>query len=194
MQVLILKAGVVIIVVAAILVLVGHAPGRYPDHSAGTSTAALRGLATTAASRQRPSDTEHDQRLLEMALNRKPGHTPVLMNLARIEEEKGQFGEAKKHLMEVIDREPGNLEARLELGRILFQAGDVQGALHQTRAILEVKPDHPDALYNLGAIYGNLGNSVLAREYWQRLITLAPQTESGRRAQRMLPQLAGVSR
>ncbi len=194
MQIRILKTGVVIIVVAAILVLVSNAPGRYPDRSAGTSAAAQRVPAITAESNQRPENGEHDLRLLEMALNRKPGHTPVLMNLARIEEGKGQFGEAKKHLMEVIDREPGNLEARLELGRTLFQAGDVQGALHQTRAILEIKPDHPDALYNLGAIYGNLGNPVLAREYWQRLINLAPQTESGRRAQRMLPQLAGVAR
>jgi tetratricopeptide (TPR) repeat protein len=141
-----------------------------------------------------PGTSGHDLKVLERALIKKPGHTPVLMNLAKLEEQEGQLEDAARHLKEIVGRESGNLEARLELGKVLFQRGDVQGALEQTQAILKVQPGHPDALYNMGAVYGNLGNARLAREYWTRLIALAPQSESGKRAQRMLPQLAGLSR
>ena len=194
MQVRILKVGVLCIVAAAILLLVGFAPKRHADQPANRPVEAHRALTTTANPQEMPGTSGHDLAVLERALTRKPGHIPVLMNLAKLEEGKGQFDEAAKHLKEIVGQESGNLEARLELGRVLFQRGDVQGALDQTQAILKVQPDNPDALYNMGAIYGNLGNATLAREYWGRLIALAPQSESGKRAQRMLPQLAGLSR
>ncbi len=150
-------------------------------------TAAARGQAP-------PGNAIHDLQVLEGALARKPGHTPVLMSMARLEEERGNLDQAAAKLREIVQRDPENLDARLELGRVLFQRGDVIGSLNQNQAILERQPENADALYNLGAIYGNLGNSGLAREYWQRLVSLDPKSESGRRAQQMLPQLANLSR
>jgi Flp pilus assembly protein TadD len=194
MQVRILKVGVLCLVATAILLLVGFAPKRHADQPANKTVEAHRALTATAHSQAIPGTSGHDLKVLEGALIKKPGHTPVLMNLAKLEEEKGRFDDAAKHLKEIVDQESGNLEAKLELGRVLFQRGDVQGALDQTQAILKVQPGNPDALYNMGAIYGNLGNATLAREYWGRLIALAPQSESGKRAQRMLPQLASLSR
>jgi Flp pilus assembly protein TadD len=194
MQVRILKVGVLCIIATTILLSVGSALKRPAYQPANRPVEAHRALTATANPQEMPATSGHDLKVLESALIKKPGHTPVLMSLARLEEEKGHPDEAAKHLKEIVDREPGNLEARLELGRVLFQRGDVQGALDQTRAILKVQPGNPDALYNLGAIYGNLGNAALAREYWGQLIALDPQSESGKRAQRMMPQLAGLSR
>lgn len=194
MLVRIMKAGVLCIVAASILLLIGFHPNRSNNQQAIVNVLAHSAPAAAAVSGEAPGTGVHDLKILEKALVKKPGHTPVLMNLARLEEEKGQFDEAAKHLTEIVDQDSGNLEARLELGKVLFQRGDVQGALKQTRAILEVQPRNPDALYNLGAIYGNLGNAAMAREYWGRLIALDPKSESGQRAQRMMPQLAGLSR
>ena len=194
MLVRIMKAGVLCIVAASILLLIGFHPSRSNNQQSNISVLAHSASAASAGSSEAPGTGVHDLKILEKALVKKPGHTPVLMNLARLEEEKGRFDEAAKHLTEIVDQDSGNLEARLELGRVLFQRGDVQGALKQTRAILEVQPGNPDALYNLGAIYGNLGNAAMAREYWGRLIALDPKSESGQRAQRMMPQLAGLSR
>ncbi len=137
---------------------------------------------------------EHEEKALEMALTKKPGHTPVLLKLAKLESESGRYKEAEKHLREVLSREEGNVEARLELGKVLYQEGDIEGAIRETSEILKSHPSHADALYNLGAIYGNLGNSVRAREYWDRLIATDPQSESGKRAQQMIALLPKPSR
>jgi tetratricopeptide (TPR) repeat protein len=194
MQVRILKGGVLCMGAAVILLAAGTTRKHHADQPSDKPAEARRALSETTSSQDVPGASGHDLKVLEKALTKKPGHAPVLMNMAKIEEEKGRLDEAAKHLKEIVDQESGNLEARLELGRVLFQRGDVQGALDQTQAILKVQPGHPDALYNLGAIYGNLGNAARAREYWERLISLAPQSESGKRAQRMLPQLASLSR
>jgi protein O-GlcNAc transferase len=132
----------------------------------------------------------HEEALLTQALARKPDHTPVLLSLAKLAAESGKPKDAERHLREILRHEPGNLEARLELGKALFELGDVNGAIQETGAILKSQPSHPDALYNLGAIYGNIGNNGLARDYWTRLINADPNSESGKRAQKMIAQVA----
>jgi len=190
----IFKTGILCFAAVAILLFVGFARKQHVNHPSDKHVEAHVTSTAMSNSVENPGTSGHDLKVLEKALIKKPGHTPVLMNLARLEEQKGQLDDAALHLKEIVDRESENLEAKLELGRVLFQRGDVQGALEQTQAILKVQPGNPDALYNVGAIYGNLGNASLAREYWARLIALAPQSESGKRAQRMLPQLADLSR
>jgi tetratricopeptide (TPR) repeat protein len=131
----------------------------------------------------------HEEKVLNLALQKKPGHAPVLLQLALLEAEKGQFKQAEGHLQQIVNADPANIEARLELGKIKFQLGDVTGALGNTLAILKSDPTHPDALYNLGAIYGNLGNRKRALEYWNRLLSTAPNSESGKHARQLIGQL-----
>jgi tetratricopeptide (TPR) repeat protein len=131
----------------------------------------------------------HEEKVLNLALQKKPGHVPVLLQLAQLEFEKGQFREAEGHLQQIVNAEPANIEARLELSKIKFQLGDVAGALGNTQAILKSNPTQPDALYNLGAIYGNLGDNERALEYWNRLLSTAPNSESGKHARQLIGQL-----
>ena len=134
----------------------------------------------------------HEIKVLEDGLRKKPGHVPVLFQMAQLKREVGKPAEAAQHLREILTQEPKNLEARLELGRALYEAGDVEGAIGETNRILELEPRHADALYNLGAIYGNLNRDELARQYWTRAVASDPQSESGRNAKRGLEQLAGT--
>ncbi len=135
------------------------------------------------------SDNAHQIKILTDALQKKPGHVPVLMQLAGMAAASGKLEEATKYLKEVLAREPGNTEARLELGKILFEMGKIQESIQTTEEILRVQPDNPDALYNLGAIYGNLGNRQRASEYWGRLVASNPQSDSGKRAKQMMSEL-----
>ncbi len=190
----ILNTGMLSVVMASSVCLI-YAVSVQRLHTRIPSPLATITALSTAARAQTPAGkTIHDLQVLEGALARKPDHTPVLMSLAKLEEERGNLEQSAAKLREIVRRDPRNLDARLELGRVLFRRGDVVGSLDQMQAILELQPGNPDALYNLGAIYGNLGNSKLARQYWQRLVTLDPRSESGRRAQSMLPQLANLSR
>jgi tetratricopeptide (TPR) repeat protein len=136
-----------------------------------------------------PTSVDHEARMLASELKKKPGHVPILLRLARIASDSGHPAEAIARLEEALRHEPGNVEARLDLGKLLFEQGNIQAAVEQNEAILKSKPDHPDALYNLGAIYGNIGNASRAGQYWRRLLAASPESESGRRAGRMLALL-----
>ncbi len=166
--------------------------------SRGKSLAAetIRSKTTPTETSSAPLDKKdiHEEKVLEMALTKKPGHTPVLLKLAKLASDSGRYKEAEDHLREVLSHEPDNTDARLELGKVLYQEGDIEGAIKETSEILKTHPTHADALYNLGAIYGNLGNSGRAREYWDRLIAADPQSESGKRAQQMIALLPKLSR
>jgi tetratricopeptide (TPR) repeat protein len=193
MRVLLLKAAVLCVGLTALILIFRFAPKPETSRPA-TRPAETRADALPATKPlEMPGKDQHDLKVLEMALTKKPGHTPVLMQLAKLEEEKGNLDKAAEHLQEIVKKEPGDLAARLELGRVFYQRGNIQGALDQTQAILKVQPNNADALYNLGAIYGNLGNAKLAREYWGRLIAIDPQSESGKRAQQMMAQLSTAS-
>ena len=67
--------------------------------------------------------------------------------------------------------------------------GDVTGALEQTNRILMEKPSDVDALYNVGAIYANSNKMDLARDYWNRAVKSAPNSESGQKAAEGLKRL-----
>jgi cytochrome c-type biogenesis protein CcmH/NrfG len=136
---------------------------------------------------------EQEMQALQMHLQTKPGHTPILFRMAQLSREMGKTSEAAEHLREILRLEPGNLGARLELGRALYEMGDVDGAVQETKTILEQEPRHVDALYNLGAIYANLQNNDLARQYWTQAVNSDPQSESGQNAQRGLRKLGGSS-
>jgi Flp pilus assembly protein TadD len=133
---------------------------------------------------------EHELQLLERDLQKNPDHVPVLLRMAQITRELGKSRQAVVYLQQAVELEPSNTDVRLELGRALWEAGDVEGALEETRRLLLEHPESADALYNLGAIHGNLGQSDLAKKYWEEAVSLDPDSESGRLAALALAQLS----
>ncbi len=134
---------------------------------------------------------EHEMKVLEAQLEKKPGHTPVLMRMAEIEHARGRLDEAAADLRKAIQTEPKNSDAHLELGRILYEKGDVTGAIAETSKALEANPKHVDALYNMGAIYANNGDPVRARSYWKKAVEVDPSGESGKKAKDGLARIGG---
>ncbi|MBP1609611.1 MAG: hypothetical protein H6Q04_1846 [Acidobacteria bacterium] len=135
-------------------------------------------------------ENQHEKEMLTAALEKKPGHAPVLLKLAQIESVEGHLQESSGYLRKLLETDPDNPEANLELGKVLFQLGDVRGALDHTERILNTHPKHEDALYNMGAIYANIGNRREAMEYWKRLAALHSNSESAQKAQQMMGRLA----
>jgi tetratricopeptide (TPR) repeat protein len=141
-----------------------------------------------AHSSSMPGD-QHEGKMLSMALEKKPGHAPVLLKLAEIESENGHLQEAAGHLRRILESDPGSTDASLELGKVLFDLGDIPGAIEHTEAILKSHPKHEDALYNMGAIYANIGNRKRTQMYWNRLAGLHPGSPIAEKAQLMLTRL-----
>jgi cytochrome c-type biogenesis protein CcmH/NrfG len=149
---------------------------------------------TSATSKPSPvasDNPEHELKELAVQLQKKPGHTPVLLRMAQLEREKGALDDAAGHLREAIQGEPSNPDAHLELGRLLYERNDVNGAIAETEKVLALNPKQVDALYNLGAIYANLGNAGRARSFWSRAVAADPVADSSRKAQDGLKKLSG---
>lgn len=136
-----------------------------------------------------PPSSELELKELESSLKRNPEHIPILLRMAQVSRELGKRDEALDHLRQVLNMDAKNRDARLELGRVLFEAGDVDGAIRETEQLLKLDPANTDGLYNLGAIYGNIGREDRAREYWTKVVAIAPDSESGKRAKNALDQL-----
>lgn len=134
-------------------------------------------------------NSDHERKVLQSQLEKKPGHVPVLLRMAELAREAGKPAEAVKHLREAVGAEPGNQEARLELGRALYESGDPQAAIRETSQILKSNPNDTDALYNLGAIYANVGDFSNAVKHWQDAIQAGAESESGKRAKESLTQI-----
>lgn len=134
---------------------------------------------------------DHELQMLERELEKRPDHVPVLLRLAQLARESRRNSEAAEYLRRILALEPSNADARLELGRVLWESGDADGAMEETLRLLDDEPDNVDALYNLGAIYGNLGQDVQARRYWEQAVSLDPASESGRLASRGIAGLSG---
>lgn len=149
-----------------------------------------------AASKAAPvaaaDNPEHELKELEVQLQKKPGHLPVLLRMAQLERDKGELDDAAGHLREAVRSEPSNPDAHLELGRLLYERNDVGGAIAETEKVLALNPKQVDALYNLGAIYANLGNVGRARSYWSQAVAADPAADSGRKAKDGLLKLGGA--
>jgi tetratricopeptide (TPR) repeat protein len=148
---------------------------------------------TGAAPRQTviQDNPDHELKELSVELEKKPGHTPILMRIAQIEHDQGKLEDAASHLRQVLKSEPANADAHLELGRVLYEKGDRAGGTAETERALAINPKHVDALYNLGAIYANAGNVERARSYWRSAMNADPKSESGQQARQSLAKLDG---
>ena len=166
----------------------------------GAVSAFLLKVATHSAGSTAPKpapvvadNPEHELKELAVQLQKKPGHTPVLLRMAQLERDKGSLDDAVGHLREAIQSEPSSQDAHLELGRILYEQKDVNGAIAETEKVLVLNPKQVDALYNLGAIYANLGNAERARSYWSKAVAVDPAADSARKAKDGLVKLGGRS-
>ena len=138
-------------------------------------------------------NSEHELAALATELEKNPDHTPVLLRMAQLSRDLGRPADAIGHLRAAIEVDPDNAEARLELGRMLYQSGDLAGSIEETTLLLEQDPENVDALYNLGAIYGNMMDDARARVFWERVIAIDPDSESGRLAARGLASLSAAT-
>ena len=158
-----------------------------PDRgSASTSLEAPDLMVSHAASNV---EREHEIKALKGELEKNPDHVPILLRLAQVSRDAGKLNDSIRYLRDAVTQNPNHVDANLELGRALFETGDVDGAIRATQQVLETSPAHADALYNLGAIYGNMSQDVEARKYWEKVVAVAPDSESGRRAKENLPKL-----
>src|ERR1017187_10433067 len=94
--------------------LPGADRGRSAVFATADGTIGVHRPAGTSGSRTGQSGSR-----IEGALQKKPGHLPVLMRMAHLEHDQSKLAEAEAHLREALAAEAGNADVHLELGLVL---------------------------------------------------------------------------
>jgi protein O-mannosyl-transferase len=117
----------------------------------------------------------------EESLRIKPDNVPTLLNLARIEEEKGDFPKAAERLRAAKAIDPAEPAIRLHLATVLTKAGRPLEAMPEYLEGLKNPADLEDQFRNgLGATLMQLGRVDEAIEQFRLAVQLRPDYEHGR--------------
>ena len=75
------------------------------------------------------------------------------------------------------------------MGDTMWNAGRMEEAINYYQKSLALHPDNPQILYNLGMIYRSQGNTELAIDYFNQVVTNHPASEQAERASERMAEL-----
>ncbi len=179
---LVLTAGLVIAIIAQRdQVNVASVPATNP-HPEFSSDAAPSKENVAAGVRKKADELRH-------IIEQNPNDAKRVFELARLQQDSHNMGEAVKLYERGLKIQPANHDARIDYSVCLFESGKKAEALVQTRMVLRSEPGNAKALYNAGALYGNKGVPDSARMYWNKLMAIHPEDDLALQAKKNLDRL-----
>ena len=112
------------------------------------------------AARRRLSLALFWDRRVELA----PMHVSAHLKLGMLDEDKGDFAEAKKHYQRAAQLDPNNTQAAARLGMVHFRLKENGAAIFQFQRALELDPSNLDTHYSLYTVYRQAGMEKEALE------------------------------
>jgi cytochrome c-type biogenesis protein CcmH/NrfG len=88
-----------------------------------------------------------------------------------------------------LQQAPNNLEVCVDLGVSYFNIQMLDSAAMAMHQALEIDPTHVKALFNLGVIYYNTGELIQAKNHWEVLIKLHPETRESEIAKELISKI-----
>ena len=112
--------------------------------------------------------------LLRPLLLARPDDDLVLYNLGMAESNRGELGEAVRHLTRATEIDPQNGNALVGLSVAQQRGGDTQAALKSLERAIGLDPDNGQAHLNLGAVLGGIGRGEEGRRHLREAARLMP--------------------
>ena len=117
----------------------------------------------------------------EKSLRIKPDNVPTYLNLARIEEERGNLEKAAEYLRAARQVDPDDPVVHLHLGTVLTKAGRPDEAVPEFLEALRFPSPEDYLVHNgLGVALMRLGRGAEAIEHFRMTVQLRPDYEHGR--------------
>jgi len=117
------------------------------------------------------------RRHFELAVGLRPLNTMFLNYLGISHAILGESQQAEAAFLRAISANRDLLDPYLNLGKLYVQNKEHEKAEPYLKHILEVNPEHLDALVLLGSINADLGNVQIAKDYYEKALTISPDDE-----------------
>ncbi len=108
-------------------------------------------------------EPERAAKLAAARVNTAPGLPAAYVQLARLEQARGNDDAARGALQKAVELSPQNAELHNMLGRMLARHGDTAGGIHSLKRSLALKPQQPDVRDLLASLDTSQTDDLLTR-------------------------------
>ena len=134
---------------------------------------------------------EYRKRLTELkeAVDKNPSDTLAMRNYADFLSASHKLNEAIPYYEKIIEINPKRADIYFSLALIYYNKQDFVKCEELNNKVLSFDQKNQMALYNLGAIAATQGKMDKAKEYWNKVISINAQSQTGKLAKESLSKL-----
>ena len=126
---------------------------------------------------------------LEQAVKNNPRDTTALKSYADYLSASHKMNEAITYYEKILEINPKRSDVYFALALIYYNKQDFVKCEEVNVKVLSFDPENQMALYNIGAIAASQGNKEKAKEFWNKVLTINSERETGKLAKESLGKL-----
>lgn len=178
---------VVLLILAGIFIL--YVSGVFDSATSVNTSAPAAGVPQGGVAQGGPSagmDFSADIARLEAEYKKDTTDISVILNLANLLNDSGQYTKAIEYYDRYLKYNPKNADVWVDRGVCYYQMHDLHSAKSSMLEGLKKQPEHQIAHLNLGIVSLSSGDMQAAKEYWSRAVEINANSETGRKAKEFL--------
>ena len=126
---------------------------------------------------------------LEQAVNNNPNDTSALKSYADYLSASHKMNEAISYYEKILKIDPKRSDVYFALALIYYNKQDFVKCEEVNVKVLSYDPKNQMALYNIGAVAATQGNKDKAKEFWNKVVSINSDSETGKLASESLGKL-----
>jgi len=126
---------------------------------------------------------------LKDAVDKDPSDTLAMRNYADFLSASHKMNEAIQYYEKILNINPKRTDIYFSLALIYYNKQDLVKCEEVNNKVLTYDPKNQMALYNLGAIAATQGRTDKAREFWNKVVSINSESETGKLANESLGKL-----
>jgi tetratricopeptide (TPR) repeat protein len=191
--------GILVVAAVALLIIVGvretsnsselpiSTDGSMPDDDVHKQ---LKNQMNTSPGKENVSE-EYRKKLSELkeAVDSNPSDTLAMRNYADFLSASHKMYEAIPYYEKILEVNPKRADIYFSLALIYYNKQDLVKCEQLNNNVLSFDPKNQMALYNLGAIAATQGKTDKAKEFWNKVVSINAESETGKLAKESLGRL-----
>ena len=191
--------GVLVIAALAILIVVGIQESTTPNEVPATNDQTipnddvhkqLKNPGGNTPGKENVSE-EYRKKLAELkeAVDSNPSDTLAMRNYADFLSASHKMDDAILYYNKILEINPKRSDIYFSLALIYYNKQDFAKCENENNKVLSYDPKNQMALYNLGAIAATQGKKDKAKEFWNKVVSINADSETGKLAKESLGKL-----